>query len=66
MSDIYLNKEKLWFAKTECYSMATEVKKIKVSRKRVQNVTEKDYQEGLKRESFRQRETGKVKIDTEK
>ena len=46
--------------------MATEVKKIKVSRKRVQNVTEKDYQEGLKRESFRQRETGKVKIDTEK
>ena len=33
---------------------------------RAQKGTEKDFQEGLKMESSRQKETGKAKIDREK
>ncbi len=50
------------YAKTECYSMATEV----VARTRVQKGTEKESQEGLKMESSRQKETVSAKNDHEK
>ncbi len=45
--------------------MATEVK-IKVASTYAQNGTDKDSQEGLKMESYRQRKTGKAINDPEK
>ncbi len=45
--------------------MATEVK-IKVARTYAQNERDKDFQEGLKMESSRQKETEKAKNDHKK